>query len=206
MHQRGPKGVSDRRWGTHRAVIGSLAVLGMLASGLVATPAQAAVPACVVSAGNMGTSRTPEGYTVYFWIVNFANTPQLDPCTWKVPANVSSIDVYVVGGGGGGAGGLFDSVSNPPRLFGGNGGGGGQVVFRSGLAVTPNSDIPIDVGAGGAGGTAGGGGGGNGQTTTFGNISASGGKGGDAYTNSTAVRTRGGASGQNYSVLGGQNL
>ena len=63
---------------------------------------------------------------------------------WRVPANVTSVNIIIVGGGGGG-GGSGGGV-------GGGGGGGAQVGTYNNISVTPNSNISIVVGAGGAGG------------------------------------------------------
>jgi hypothetical protein len=60
--------------------------------------------------------------------------------TWIVPSGVTLIDVFLVGGGGGGGG------------SDGAGGGGGFVYAKSGLAVSPNQEWTILVGAGGSGG------------------------------------------------------
>jgi hypothetical protein len=62
-------------------------------------------------------------------------------CTWSVPANVSVVDLFLVGGGAGGAG------------DGGGGGGGGAALSRTAIAVTPNSTLTLKSGYGGAGGS-----------------------------------------------------
>lgn len=63
----------------------------------------------------------------------------LASCTWSVPANVSTVDLFLVGGGGGGAGDA------------GPGGNGGFATSRSAIAVAPNSTMTLKVGYGGAG-------------------------------------------------------
>lgn len=65
--------------------------------------------------------------------------------TWTKPANVTTVDVMLVGGGGSGGG-----HSSPTPLLGGGGGGGGGVLFVYGFPVS--TPMPVTVGAGGAGG------------------------------------------------------
>lgn len=112
--------------------------------------------------------------------------------TWTVPANVSTVEVLVVGGGGGGG------------SEHGGGGGGGGVVYQAAYAVTPGASIPVTVGGGGAGGTysatnGGGGDGVTGSNSIFGSLVAFGGGGGTAYKNSAsynaAVGKNGGSGG-----------
>lgn len=59
--------------------------------------------------------------------------------TWPVPAGCRSVEVWVVGGGGGGG-----SCGHA----GGGGGGGGQIVHQI-LKVTPGAIIPVTIGLGG---------------------------------------------------------
>lgn len=66
--------------------------------------------------------------------------------TWVAPADVTEIDVLVVGGGGGGG------------MDMGGGGGGGGVIYQTKYPVTPNKTYRIYVGAGGYGAPAGSGG------------------------------------------------
>jgi microcystin-dependent protein len=75
--------------------------------------------------------------------VNFT-TPG-GPYTWTVPANVTSISIFVIGGGGGGSGSYY-------YWGGGSGGGAGGYVLAM-LNVTPGQQLTINVGAGGAGST-----------------------------------------------------
>lgn len=56
---------------------------------------------------------------------------------FRIPSDISSVSVLVVGGGGGGG---FD---------GGGGGGGGGVYQNSNIEVTPGTAYPIQVGGGG---------------------------------------------------------
>jgi hypothetical protein len=65
--------------------------------------------------------------------------------TWTIPAKLTSVKLLVVGGGGGSEA-LGGTVSGG---LGGIGGGGGQVRYNVSFAVTPNSTVPVTVGAGG---------------------------------------------------------
>lgn len=77
---------------------------------------------------------------------------------WTVPAGVTRVRARLVGGGGGG-----------------NGYSGGNGYFREfELTVTPGAVMPVVIGAGGAAGSN------DGGQTTFGGLSADGGKGGAA--------------------------
>ena len=80
-------------------------------------------------------------------VVKFTSTAAVT--RWRVPATVTSIKALIVAGGGGGG---FD--------FGGGGGAGGLLYYGSetsktangaSIAVIPNTDIQVTVGAGGAG-------------------------------------------------------
>jgi hypothetical protein len=82
-------------------------------------------------------------------VVKFTSTAAAT--RWRVPSSVTSIKALIVAGGGGGG---FD--------FGGGGGAGGLLYYGSetaktangaSIAVIPNTDIQVTVGAGGAGGT-----------------------------------------------------
>ncbi|KVP96722.1 hypothetical protein WJ97_12645 [Burkholderia ubonensis] len=98
-------------------------------------------------------------------VVTFtASTP------WTVPAQLTRVQVLVVGGGGG----PQAAVSYPGGL-GGAGGGGGQVVYNASFAVTPNANMTVTVGAGGDPGEDAGQ---NGQPSAFGSLTAAGGKSG----------------------------
>jgi uncharacterized repeat protein (TIGR02543 family) len=127
----------------------------------------------------------------------------LGTCSWVAPSNVTSASVLVVGGGGGGG---FD---------GGGGGGGGGVYQNSNVTLTPNSTIAVVVGAGGGigsgyvngvqcngswSGTVIGCNGGTGQTSRFGDFTASGGGGGGGIESNgvdspSGVTVRGGGGG-----------
>lgn len=101
--------------------------------------------------------------------------------SWTVPANVTSVDVFLFGGGGGA--GYTKNVSSGDDSSNGQGGGGGSGrMAKSTLTVTPGQSIAITIGAGGAVGSSGGRGG-NGGTTSFGSLlSAQGGSGGGSGT------------------------
>jgi hypothetical protein len=81
-------------------------------------------------------------------VVKFTSTAAAT--RWRVPSSVTSIKALIVAGGGGGG---FD--------FGGGGGAGGLLYYGNetaktangaSIAVIPNTDIQVTVGAGGAGG------------------------------------------------------
>lgn len=104
---------------------------------------------------------------------------------FTVPANVRTIQAFVVGGGGG----MYQAESNC------SGGGGGGYTNYGTFAVTPGQQLAVIVGAGGNfGGSYLGGTPSNGGTTSVGNlISANGGAYGREYGGGT-----GGSGGGNY--------
>ena len=113
--------------------------------------------------------------------------------SWTVPANVTSVNVFLFGGGGG-AGYYSYTGDNDNRGYGEGGGGGSGYMAKSALTVTPGQSIAITIGAGGNVGSSGGTGG-NGGTTSFGSLlSAQGGSGGGSGT-STSSSGRGGNGG-----------
>lgn len=93
--------------------------------------------------------------------------------TWVVPAEVTEVDVLVVGGGGGG----------------GNFGGGGAGAMYEGteIAVTPAESIGIAVGAGGAGSSSVSVAGSHGLPSSFDDIVAYGGGGGSSVNQSAGA-------------------
>jgi hypothetical protein len=112
--------------------------------------------------------------------------------SWTPPNGVTAVWVELVGSGGGGAG----------AGSGKSGGAGGAGGYSEGsVSVTPGQAISYTVASGGAGGVAGGDGS-PGSTTTFANISGSGG-GAGSYTASTAGGGGGVGSGGSLSVYGG---
>lgn len=133
--------------------------------------------------------------------------------TWTVPANVTSVDVFLMGGGGGGGGGVDYSSSSggwSHEAYGG-GGGAGRIKKQT-LSVSAGTTIAITVGAGGAGGTSQSGesgslsgtNGGNGGTTSFGSsLSAAGGEGGKGATGTSYYNQTGGDGGSGSAGGGG---
>lgn len=90
--------------------------------------------------------------------------------SWTVPAEVTYVNVTLVGGGGGGASnGNTDTRAHPYA-------GGGQIISTK-VTTTPGASVSYSIGAGGAGAVSDGGdAGGTGGTTTFtGATSATGG-------------------------------
>jgi hypothetical protein len=114
--------------------------------------------------------------------------------SYTVPANVTYLNVTLVGGGGGGAG-----VSNTTSSYGNNGCPGQSI--SSTLSATAGNSIAYAIGAGGAGGSSGGANNGSsGGTTTFtGATSATGGTGGRSFQSAGLVGTAG-----SYANNGGQ--
>ena len=115
--------------------------------------------------------------------------------TWTTPPGVTKVDYCVVGGGGG-AGGYVSGIS-----FAG-GGGGGEVLQGTDLAVSGN--LTVTIGKGGGTGPlsnpaqAGG-------STTFGSITARGGKGGYqiGHGGASGDGHGGGAYNPSYATAGG---
>ena len=109
--------------------------------------------------------------------------------TWTAPADVTSVEVLVVGGGGAAG----SSVSS----FGGGGGGGaGGLIYNTNYLVVPGTAYPVVVGAGATGGSVGTTfPGTNGQNSQFGNLIAIGGGGGGSGGN--------GGGTTNYGLAGG---
>lgn len=106
--------------------------------------------------------------------------------TFKVPSNVTSLQIELAGGGGGGGAPLLIFSAT---IKAGNGGAGGLLKQR--IPVTAGQTYNITVGAGGAGSKIASGDvgnanpGGNGGNTTFGSYTATGGTGGtSALSNS----------------------
>ena len=101
--------------------------------------------------------------------------------TFTVRGGVSKIMVEMWGAGGGGGGGIF--INGEVKIIGGGGGGGGYAKHI--LDCTPGTSYNVIVGLGGTGGSrvldssATADNGGNGGTTRFGNISVTGGGGGE---------------------------
>lgn len=99
--------------------------------------------------------------------------------TFHVPAGIETLELEVGGAGGGGGGGMH--LSHSGHSYGGYGGRGELVVCK--MAVTPETDCTIVVGAGGGGGINGyyasnNTDGAQGGQSSFANITARGGGGG----------------------------
>ena len=99
--------------------------------------------------------------------------------SWTTPADVTSVDILLVGGGGGGGG-----AQNNEGSAGGGAGGGG--VLQTSLAVTSSTAYTITIGGGGTGGNNSPTPGAHGSASTFGSLATSYGGGGAQATNGTA--------------------
>ena len=109
--------------------------------------------------------------------------------TWTKPAGISTVFIEAWGaGGGGGAGAEWDSGEDYYGSIGGGGGGYASMLIDA--SALPAS-VTFSIGAGGAGGlgdtTTGGTNGSTGGTTSFWNLSASGGEGGHAASDTNQV-------------------
>lgn len=102
---------------------------------------------------------------------------------WTVPQGVQQVDVYVVGGGGSG----YNHATTGSSSNSGCGGGGGYCKLYKNISVTPGSNIPVVVGAGGS--------------VTDGVMGGS--AGGTSYFNSSAYSAAGGSGGLLYASGGG---
>lgn len=110
----------------------------------------------------------------------------LESGTFTVPPGITGLKVTVVGGGGGGGSATGSSAT---RSVGGGGGAGGMTIaFLSNL--TPGTNIPVNVGAGGAAAT-------NGGASTFNSVVVAwGGTAGTSNINgASSVRAAGGNGG-----------
>lgn len=146
-----------------RSKIVSIVITTLISGLLVSIPVPANAAAC-----NPTITTATNGDKV----LSFTN---IGSCDWTVPAGIQSVWVVAVGGGGASGAG----VSNQ---WWGAGGGGGQVASEN-VSVTAGNTITITVGAGGNAG--------DGGSSTFGVVSAAGGK---APINTDR---RGGVSGSN---------
>jgi len=112
----------------------------------------------------------------------FAKVSTANQCLFSFPAGVTTYDYFVVGGGGGGGG-----ANHTGSLGGGGGGGGGQVTSGTGISITSNGSLTLNVGSGGSAGasnTTGGTGGISSILTVSGSLlSAAGGVGGQGSPN-----------------------
>ena len=120
--------------------------------------------------------------------------------SYTVPANVTYLNVTLMGGGGG-AGGTAGNG------YGSKQGGAGELISST-LSATAGASIAYAIGAGGAGGSANGTGGGTttftGATSAAGGSGGSGGTGGSGYAGKTGYATNGGGdNGDGSSSSGG---
>ena len=121
----------------------------------LAQPAMATPPECNPAVSTVGA----------FTFLGFTTVGQ---CTWTPPDGLLSADIAMVGGGGAG--------SAPSYVYGvgGGGGGGGQVTFQENVALSGSYLVTV-----GAGGTANGAAeGADGNSSSFGPMTALGGRGG----------------------------
>lgn len=146
-----------------RPKLASILITALISGLLVSIPIPANAAAC-----NPTITTATNGDKV----LSFTN---VGTCDWTVPAGIQSVWVVAVGAGGASGAG----VSNQ---WWGAGGGGGQVASEN-VSVTAGNTITITVGAGGNAG--------DGGSSTFGVVSAAGGK---APINTDR---RGGVSGSN---------
>lgn len=152
------------------------ASLGIATTGLISTPADAAV-SCVGQLVDSGT--------VCEVIVTSSQS-------WSIPSGVTKLDVAVVGGGGGAA---STTVAQPWIDAAAGGGGGGGVSVCTKISVTPGSSVTVTVGAGANWANTFPQDGGDGSPSSFGtSCTADGGKGGKKST-SAALGGQGGVSG-----------
>jgi uncharacterized repeat protein (TIGR02543 family) len=146
-----------------RPKLASILTTALISSLLVSVPVPANAAAC-----NPTITTATNGDK----ILSFTN---VGTCEWTVPAGIQSVWVVAVGGGGASGQGVTNQ-------WWGAGGGGGQVASDN-VSVTAGNTITITVGAGGNAG--------DGGSSTFGVVSAAGGK---APVNTDR---RGGVSGSN---------
>lgn len=138
--------------------------------------------AATVGTGNcVQTVGSATGITVTTYsdrcVVKFTSTTAT---TWTVPRGVTKIWVLVVAGGGGGG---SDE---------GGGGGGGGYIENENFAVTSQSVISLDIGAGGAAGTVASDlAADDGEDSTFSSLTAIGGGGGGSAINMNSTQKNG---------------
>jgi uncharacterized repeat protein (TIGR02543 family) len=185
--------------GTPSAVMASRSITITATNTSGTATATFSISSYYVSCTSSQDTSTMAGYS----ILKFTST---GTCSWQVPAGVTNVDVLVVGGGGGGGG-------TGGRGWSGGGGAGGQVASSNSKTVISQSQITVKVGAGGAGGSAtartsadvak------SGDSSIFGDITASGGGAGghamvtDYTTNDISAPTNGGGGGAQANQFGG---
>ena len=119
-------------------------------------------PACSPSSSTVGSDT----------VLTFST---VGPCSWNVPAGVSTVRYLVVGGGGGGGSD--------------NGGGGGAGGYSAGssLTVVPGSETSVVVGNGGAGAINASSTASNGGDSTLSTVTSRGGGGGGSIDNTAGA-------------------
>jgi len=134
---------SPKRWSG--GAVSLLVVLASFITPIAGTPvpAHATTPTCNPTPETFIGNGTNGTNGVTYTVLTFTT---VGDCDWTVPANVSQVEVLVVGGGGGGGG-------TGARLnWSAGGGAGGFVVEDKNLEVTSGLVVAVTVGAGGVGG------------------------------------------------------
>lgn len=161
-----------------RALVSGGLVLSLLTTPSLISPAAAVNPDCAP------TVIAPDNSTRGFL---FTSTTL---CDWTVPANVSVVEITIVGGGGGGGGGSWSGTHG-----GGGGGGGGGGLTGVDATLTPSSKVSIQIGVGGSAGT--------GAASKGSSTGTSGGNGGSTIFNDTYTAVGGfGGTGANGDIGG----
>ena len=160
------------------------------ACAMTITTAVAALGALPGHAASLCSNDGLTGVTAQLLTVTVSGTPT-DVCeltftsastvTWRVPSDVNSVDVLIVGGGGAGGVAATSGDRGTDNGSGGGGGGGGEVTLVLDRTVTPGATLDIVAGEGGAGRDATNtqGNGLPGSASSFDNVSADGGLGGE---------------------------
>lgn len=132
-----------KRWSG--AAISLLVVLASFITPIAGAPAPAhattgctPAPTAFTGNGTIGENGVP------YIVLTFT---AIGDCNWTVPANITEVDVLVVGGGGGGGG------TGGRTNWSAGGGAGGDVFEKLNHSVTPATTIEISVGDGGPGGS-----------------------------------------------------
>ena len=124
----------------------------------------------------------------YSWTVNLVNFRKYTSSrNVKFSPNVNNIDVTCVGGGGGGA--MTDTAHDRDYETGG-GGAGGYCIVQTSVSFNENNNYNMIIGSGGVAGTTSGTGqeyGKTGGTTSFLEISAQGGEGGQSPGDNASI-------------------
>jgi uncharacterized repeat protein (TIGR02543 family) len=156
----------SKRKGFHRFLVAAL-IAPVLVTVSAPTPALANTYAAGTSCSQFITGATAVTVTkngnscVIEFRASAANGT--NSFTWAVPSNASSVSILVIGGGG--SGGTRHAA----------GGGAGGFVYRTGVSVTPATNVAISVGKGGDAVGTGTSDGIAGSASSFGAISAAGG-------------------------------